>query len=417
MNRLPLLATIFLVLTLVSGQTIIFDIYPPGDVNGTFTGSISNISYAPAPARTGDLVNISWNTVDARNSSVGLYNGIAWVNYVNSTFVTSRNITIGRHAPTSLLFYIVSCTAAGSCETANNAGNNYTLTVYSAISSVSISPSSPTTADSVSASVSLAKASDNTTIFYSLGSSWSSIANTSSASSYSFSLGTFAAGTLSYYATSCFSGICENSTTQSATVSTYSAPSTTTGSGGGGGGGGFAPAGGETHTFTTLTPDAPKDIAYSTAGITMLSVSVTDRVEGMSFTVKKETNVTGPAPTGTVYQYINISTNSPYFVKSVEITFKVDKSWLTKNNIDESTIALNHYVDGKWIALPTTKLRETTTEVVFKATSPSLSLFSVTGQSRSGFWDIINLIEGYYGGKGIDFWKIIDAVSAYYKGA
>jgi len=60
--------------------------------------------------------------------------------------------------------------------------------------------------------------------------------------------------------------------------------------------------------------------------------------------------------------------------------FTVDKSWITKNNIDESSIALYRYSDDTWHELVTRKIAEDANSLQFEAETSGFSPFAVTGK-------------------------------------
>jgi PGF-pre-PGF domain-containing protein len=76
----------------------------------------------------------------------------------------------------------------------------------------------------------------------------------------------------------------------------------------------------------------------------------------------------------------NLSDNN---IKSVVIEFKVDKNWLSNNQIPQDRINLYRYENGEWKRLETSLLRTDETYAYYKATSPGLSIFAIAGQSSS----------------------------------
>ena len=73
------------------------------------------------------------------------------------------------------------------------------------------------------------------------------------------------------------------------------------------------------------------------------------------------------------------------------VSFTVEKSWITVNNIDETTIALYRYSDDTWHKLVTRKIAEDANSLQFEAETPGFSPFAVTGKE----------LEGEPGGEGI----------------
>jgi len=66
------------------------------------------------------------------------------------------------------------------------------------------------------------------------------------------------------------------------------------------------------------------------------------------------------------------------------VSFIVEKSWVTDNDIDETTIALYHYSDNNWNKLVTRKIAEDANSLQFEAETPGFSPFAVTGKKIMG---------------------------------
>jgi hypothetical protein len=67
--------------------------------------------------------------------------------------------------------------------------------------------------------------------------------------------------------------------------------------------------------------------------------------------------------------------------KIAVVNFQVEKSWLKKNNFDNSAIVLNRYINGKWVAVPVTLTGHNTKYVYFKAKVSGYSSFAITGKT------------------------------------
>ena len=129
-------------------------------------------------------------------------------------------------------------------------------------------------------------------------------------------------------------------------------------------------------------------------------ISITDRqgsLIGLDFVSNKElTNVKitiemksdkpyeVTLPQGYVYQFIKIyhSNIKNEDLENVELTFRVERAWLSQYNLDENSFILQRYSDG-WQKLETVKLNEDEVYLYFKASSPGLSVFAITAQPRS----------------------------------
>ena len=63
------------------------------------------------------------------------------------------------------------------------------------------------------------------------------------------------------------------------------------------------------------------------------------------------------------------------------VSFMVEKSWVTDNDIDETTIALYRYSDNNWNKLVTRKITEDSNSLHFEAETSGFSPFAVTGKT------------------------------------
>jgi PGF-pre-PGF domain-containing protein len=85
------------------------------------------------------------------------------------------------------------------------------------------------------------------------------------------------------------------------------------------------------------------------------------------------------APPKTTYRYYEIKAENMTEddLSNATITFKIDKVFIgTKYNA--STVTMMRHVSGGWVSLDTEMLSQTTTEYIFKATTPGFSYFAIT---------------------------------------
>ena len=87
---------------------------------------------------------------------------------------------------------------------------------------------------------------------------------------------------------------------------------------------------------------------------------------------------------GEIYQYYEITKTNlqDENIESVKIKFKVLKTWISDNDIDEATVALNRYVNDAWERLSTTKVNEDENFVYYEAETIGLSTFAITGEKK-----------------------------------
>ena len=173
----------------------------------------------------------------------------------------------------------------------------------------------------------------------------------------------------------------------SATVSIKSS-----GSSGGGGGGGSSgttvtttPSSTYSTTITSINPGTPVKVAVSKPeiGVSEIALDVIDKATNVDLSVKKydarPAAASSDAP-GTVYRYLEITANNlaSTNIRSAEIEFKVEKTWLTQNGADKDKVALNRFADSKWNKLETTSTGDDSSYVIYKAKTPGFSAFAVT---------------------------------------
>ncbi len=92
-------------------------------------------------------------------------------------------------------------------------------------------------------------------------------------------------------------------------------------------------------------------------------------------------------PSDIVYKNLNIWVGNAGWgtkrnIADATVVFTVDKSWITENNIDESSIALYRYSDDTWHKLVTKKIAEDANSLQFEAETPGFSPFAVTGKTK-----------------------------------
>ena len=161
--------------------------------------------------------------------------------------------------------------------------------------------------------------------------------------------------------------------------------------GGGGGGGGSAITAYAIKIWLALYPETPVSWAIdkTNIAITQIDIAVKDEMRVPKLTVNNLSS--RPSSVGViskeVYQYLNITPQNivESNLGSVKLTFRVERTWITDNNIDENTVSLNRYHNGVWNELTTTKSSEDETYIYYQAETPGFSIFVITGEEKVGF--------------------------------
>ncbi|WP_406657622.1 PGF-pre-PGF domain-containing protein [Methanolobus sp. ZRKC2] len=90
---------------------------------------------------------------------------------------------------------------------------------------------------------------------------------------------------------------------------------------------------------------------------------------------------------GNVYQQMNIWVGKAGFVSSenvenLKIVFKVEKSWLDENNIENDAVNLYRYTNGSWSVLETSMTTEDNEYVYFASLTPGFSPFAISSETK-----------------------------------
>lgn len=137
---------------------------------------------------------------------------------------------------------------------------------------------------------------------------------------------------------------------------------------------------------TTVDINKTEDVAIS-----KITINVKNSVNNIQVIVAKfadkPASITQEV-TGKVYHYIEINkTNiTDAAINQTTVRFKVEKTWLDANNINDSTVALYRYSDNAWNKLGTTKIGELpddTQNIYYDAVSPGLSVFAISGEAKA----------------------------------
>lgn len=118
--------------------------------------------------------------------------------------------------------------------------------------------------------------------------------------------------------------------------------------------------------------------------LTEIAIKVKNKVTSVEVKVKalasKPSDIT-QSIAGRVLRYLEIDHENieEDDIDTLTIKFKVEKSWITENNIDADKVVLNRFSEGQWTALTTTKESEDTKNAYYSAESPGLSVFGVSG--------------------------------------
>ncbi|MAH33013.1 hypothetical protein CL615_01345 [archaeon] len=158
------------------------------------------------------------------------------------------------------------------------------------------------------------------------------------------------------------------------------------GGGGGGAGGGVIPTGAETSesqlwsiipsgSSVSLTIDN-EDIAITRVDINNIGYDLTNAEVTVIALME---NPVAEEPSENVYQYISIDKKNiaDSAIGSIEIGFRIPKSWLTDNNLAREDIALFRYDNDNWNELSVEIIEEDAAYINYGANIPGLSYFVI----------------------------------------
>ncbi len=103
--------------------------------------------------------------------------------------------------------------------------------------------------------------------------------------------------------------------------------------------------------------------------------------------LKNTSTLTNKPPNGTVYMNLNIWAGSRGFenhIRNSSVTFKVEKDWITQEDIDIENIRLEVYEGNQWVALPTEYIDQAGNYVYFTTATDNYlnSPFVITGSKK-----------------------------------
>ncbi|MBI4174390.1 MAG: PGF-pre-PGF domain-containing protein, partial [Candidatus Aenigmarchaeota archaeon] len=152
---------------------------------------------------------------------------------------------------------------------------------------------------------------------------------------------------------------------------TYSPPAPAS-SGGSGGGGGSAIAAPQTSFRKTWgTPRGNSSVSIGSVPVKFVSIVAT----GIS-TLIISPEKTGPVELEYAYQYFSMNATN---IKSAEISFAVNKTWIEFYELDKSKVRLSRFSNG-WIPLATRLTGENSTHLTYLSEVPGFSYFVISGE-------------------------------------
>ncbi len=158
---------------------------------------------------------------------------------------------------------------------------------------------------------------------------------------------------------------------------------------GGGGGTYTPPAPRQSSLWMKLTPGVAEimKITKKEIGLKQIEIEVKNQANNVKLTVTKlkgkPASVTKGIE-GKTYKYLEINTENleETNLEKAKIQFEVNKSWITKNNLDKNKIYLYRFAGEEWQKLKTKLLNETSDYINYEAETPGFSYFALGGEEK-----------------------------------
>jgi PGF-pre-PGF domain-containing protein len=132
--------------------------------------------------------------------------------------------------------------------------------------------------------------------------------------------------------------------------------------------------------------DYTLNIPANAIAVTQIDLTLKNDVDGdILFTIEKVSSVPSTMPSvANVYQYLKVEKTliSDADLSDVVFKFRVEKTWMSSNNIDPATIALIRY-SGAWAKLPTRQKSSDSNYYYYEADSPGMSYFAISGEKAA----------------------------------
>lgn len=145
-----------------------------------------------------------------------------------------------------------------------------------------------------------------------------------------------------------------------------------------------------TQTVDQVPANVPVEIklpAAESTAVESITINTATAASNVQVTVQTRSAPSGASTVisssvGSVYRYLDVKTVNVETkdVKSAKFKFKVERSWFTANEIDQTTVNLNRLVNGDWVKLLTNIEGGDDKYVFYEAESPGFSVFAITGE-------------------------------------
>jgi len=346
--------------------------------SANFVSTPSGITVSDPPGGSYSSVTVSTSPV-TKTFTISAGSSGTYTYYVQAGSMQSNAATIVYVDPSAL-------TVSGSpSSTSNTSGSTFTLS----ISIQNAQTSATTTSYSLTLPSGYSASGDATSATISVG------ASSTTTLQWTITVGS-ASGTVSFQL-----GSNTNAFSSSVTCTDCESSSSSSSSSSGGGGAASTSSnvtgGMMTKIYASIIPESTKtitslDLSSTASQFTEITFAVLARATDVSFMLQgfgsaaKPTDAPASDPaSASVYRYVKITTvnldNSN--IASAKIKFKVEKAWLTTNNVPAASVALYRFNNNVWSLLSTTKTSEDANNYYYEAIVPGFSYFIIGGMSST----------------------------------
>lgn len=145
------------------------------------------------------------------------------------------------------------------------------------------------------------------------------------------------------------------------------------------------------QNFVTSENHIRFDFPGNTTPVTAVEFNAKKNAGKVTVTVemlKNRSVLVSGLPEGEVYRYFNIWAGSSGFVspeniQNLTINFRVEKDWLSENEIDPVSVSLYRYSTSNWTELFSRVTGEDESFLYFESETPGFESFAVSGQKQS----------------------------------
>jgi len=167
-----------------------------------------------------------------------------------------------------------------------------------------------------------------------------------------------------------------------------SSSSSSGGVGGGGGGGLNLNATGSTYSrfWDTIGPGLVDFLVNNDdIAVTKVEMDLNNQINSVSISLTRINSYPDDAPIIKVlYQLFEVKlTNFDNDdITNVKFYFKIDKTWITANNIELDTVSAYRLTNGVWVPRETTYVGDMGDSYLFESTSSGFSLYAIAGKAK-----------------------------------